>query len=142
MVGKWYSTGPLSFGQRRLSSNGIIAVGDASGMIDPFTGTGLQMALRTGEITADAISESSCDRGLKTDRADVDDQLQIIASAIERYRSAYKTEFNNRMRAAGLLRSIAFSPQAAGIVASLLARTPRLTDLMLRSTRSGSGAAG
>jgi len=142
MVGKWYSTGPLSFGQRHLSRNGIIAVGDASGMIDPFTGTGLQMALRTGEIAADAISESVCDRGLTNDSGDMDNQLQIIESAIERYRTAYKAEFNNRMRAAGLLRSIAFSPQAAGIVASVLARTPKLTDLMLRATRSGSGAAG
>ena len=142
IVGKWYSTGPLSFGQRRLSSNGVIAIGDASGMIDPFTGTGLQMALRTGEIAAAAITESICNAKLQNDPEDMNDQLQIVESAIERYRNEYKAEFNNRMRAAGLLRSIAFSPQAAGIVASVLARTPKLTDLMLRATRSGSGAAG
>lgn len=141
MVGKWYSTGPLSFGQRRLSSNGVIAIGDASGMIDPFTGTGLQMALRTGEIAANAIGESLCNAELQNDAENPDDRSPIVDFAIERYRSEYKTEFNKRMRAAGLLRSIAFSPQAAGIVASVLARTPKLTDLMLRATRSGSGAA-
>jgi flavin-dependent dehydrogenase len=36
----------------------VIAIGDASGMIDPFTGTGIQIALRTGEIAAEAIIET------------------------------------------------------------------------------------
>src|SRR6185369_12660680 len=55
VVGKWHSVGPLAFGHRRLSQSGVLAIGDASGMIDPFTGTGIQMALRTGEMTAQAI---------------------------------------------------------------------------------------
>jgi flavin-dependent dehydrogenase len=50
LAGKWHSAGPLTFGRRRLARDGVIAIGDASGMIDPFTGTGIQMALRTGEM--------------------------------------------------------------------------------------------
>src|SRR5262249_20595066 len=37
VVGKWLSAGPLFFGRRQLFHQGIIAVGDAAGMIDPFT---------------------------------------------------------------------------------------------------------
>src|SRR5215813_5512098 len=46
VLGKWLSAGPLVFGHRRLFRDGVIAIGDAAGMIDPFTGTGIQIALR------------------------------------------------------------------------------------------------
>lgn len=123
VVGKWLSTGPLTFGKRRLSQNGVIAIGDASGMIDPFTGTGIQMALRTGELAAESITEA--EPYAPPDR--------ILTS----YRARYDNEFGSRMRVAGFLRSAAFSPATANFFARILARMPRLTRAVLKSTRSG-----
>jgi flavin-dependent dehydrogenase len=126
VVGKWHSVGPLAFGHRRLSQNGVIAIGDASGMIDPFTGTGIQIALRTGEIAAEAIIES-----FKEDRN------KLFDETLGRYSSRYEEEFGRRMKAAGLLRIAAFSPATASFAASVLARAPGLTRRMVRATRSG-----
>jgi geranylgeranyl reductase family protein len=126
VVGKWHSVGPLAFGHRRLSENGVIAIGDASGMIDPFTGTGIQIALRTGEIAAEAIIESFNEG-----------RNQLFDETLGRYSSRYEEEFGRRMKAAGLLRIAAFSPATASFAASVLARAPGLTRRLVRATRSG-----
>ena len=128
VVGKWHSVGPLAFGKRRLSRDGIIAIGDASGMIDPFTGTGIQMALRTGEIAACSILDVLSDAPGKA--ADVERVLSA-------YQSRYNLEFDNRMMIAGLLRGAAFSPRAANLVAGLFARAPWIARRVLKATRSG-----
>jgi flavin-dependent dehydrogenase len=126
--GAWHSTGPLSFGKRALSRAGVIAVGDASGMIDPFTGTGIQIALRTGELAAQAVCERM---GAGRHRGD------LLADALTQYSKAYEAEFACRMRAARLLRITALSPRLTDISARLLARAPRAARRVLRATRSG-----
>lgn len=164
VVGRWHSVGPLRFGRRRLSQNGIIAIGDAAGMIDPFTGTGIQMALRTGEIAAEAIIESlnSVDkekkRGDSLPLSDLNNPTvrackerdaaspsvsvsgrigtALIQEALARYAAQYDREFGKRMAVAGLLRSAAFSPSTANFVAGVLASMPGLARRVLRATRS------
>jgi flavin-dependent dehydrogenase len=133
--GKWYSAGPLTFGRRRLAREGVIAIGDASGMIDPFTGTGVQMALRTGEMAADAIVETLGDSHSAIVGEDGVGRSTGPESVLACYARHYKQEFHNRMRVAGLLRTAAFSPPTASVVASVLARMPRLTNLVFRATR-------
>ena len=133
VVGKWHSVGPLAFGKRRLSKGGIIAIGDASGMIDPFTGTGIQIALRTGEMAAEAILEAgnrATDRGPNFGR--------VLAA----YQARYDLEFNSRMMAAGMLRGVAFSPGAANFLAGVFGRVPWLARRVLRATRSGNNMRG
>ncbi len=128
VVDKWHSVGPLAFGKRRLSLGGIIAIGDASGMIDPFTGTGIQIALRTGEIAAESIIDVLSN---STDRAG--DVERVLAA----YQKSYDLEFNNRMMIAGLLRGVAFSPQTANLLARVFARVPWVARRVLKATRSG-----
>ena len=130
VVDKWHSVGPLAFGHRRLSRGGIIAIGDASGMIDPFTGTGIQIALRTGEIAADAMTDVLND---SPDR--VCDARRVLAA----YQASYDREFNNRMMIAGVLRGAAFSPRAANLLAGVFARVPWVARRVLKATRSGTG---
>lgn len=155
VVGKWYSAGPLTFGRRRLAQGGVIAIGDASGMIDPFTGTGIQMALRTGEIAAEAIFEamgaSLASRASSArfaaaapavTRNSQNPSTPFLASVLSGYRRRYEHEFGNRMKVAGLLRAAAFSPPAASLFVGVLAHAPRLTSLMLKATRSGNGSSG
>ena len=142
LEGKWHSAGPLSFGRRRLSRDGVIAIGDASGMIDPFTGTGIQIALRTGEMAADAIAAAMSSSGdLNGSRKPGRGQgvATLSGSVLASYSQQYQDEFHRRMRAAGLLRVAAFSTVTASAVASVLARMPMLANLVLRATRSGKG---
>ncbi len=128
VVGEWHSTGPLSFGTRSLSRGGVLAVGDASGMIDPFTGTGIQIALRTGELAARVI----CER-MGAGRH----QDDLFGDVLARYSTAYDEEFGKRMKVAALLRVAAFSPRLTDLAARLLARAPGLAERVLKATRSG-----
>jgi flavin-dependent dehydrogenase len=128
IVGAWHSTGPLSFGKRALSRGGVLAVGDASGMIDPFTGTGIQIALRTGELAAQAVCERM---GTGRHRGD------LFADALTQYSTAYEAEFARRMRVAKLLRFTALSPRLTDMSAKLLARAPGTARRILKATRSG-----
>src|ERR1044072_7192129 len=109
VAGKWFTVGPLVFGRRRLSQNGVIAIGDASGMIDPFTGTGIQIALRTGELVAESIIDSMHFSSKTLERS----AQEIFQNVLARYSAAYEAEFGKRMRWAGLLRTVAFSTATA-----------------------------
>lgn len=120
---RWLTVGPLTFGRGRLSRDGIIAVGDAAGMIDPFTGTGLQIAVRSGEIAAEAVLDSL--------------GRHQPEQAIEAYAARYRREFSGRMAVAGLLRSAALSSRLANSLAGLLARSPRMARALVRATRTG-----
>ncbi|HEY7911312.1 MAG TPA: NAD(P)/FAD-dependent oxidoreductase [Blastocatellia bacterium] len=128
IVGAWHSTGPLSFGKRALARGGVLTVGDASGMIDPFTGTGIQIALRTGELAAQAVCErmgSGRHRG------------HLFADALAQYSAAYEAEFAGRMRVARLLRITALSPRLTNMSARLLSRAPGTARRVLKATRGG-----
>jgi len=129
VVGKWHSVGPLTFGHRRLSQSGVLAVGDASGMIDPFTGTGIQIALRTGELAAEAIIQAM-------NESQAAPPTSLFAQALAHYSETYAREFGKRMRVAGWLRRAALSPAVASPLARLLAWSPALTRHVLRATRS------
>ncbi|MGA9768801.1 MAG: NAD(P)/FAD-dependent oxidoreductase [Blastocatellia bacterium] len=137
--GKWYTVGPLVFGRRRLSQNGVIAIGDASGMIDPFTGTGIQIALRTGELVAESVIASMHTSSAKGEGRSAQELFQNV---VARYSAAYEVEFGKRMKMAGLLRTVAFSTATANFLASLLAISPGLARRVLLATRSGAHAEG
>ncbi|HXU39083.1 MAG TPA: NAD(P)/FAD-dependent oxidoreductase [Blastocatellia bacterium] len=157
VAGKWYSAGPLTFGRRRLARNGILAIGDASGMIDPFTGTGIQIALRTGEMASEAICETltlSSGASVESNAAVGGDAAvpplstaiaigngsragSIVDEVLARYAQRYESELDQRMKTAGLLRVAAFSPRTASLFAGVLTRAPRLAGFIFRATRSG-----
>lgn len=137
VTGKWLSVGPLTFGTRRLSQDGVLALGDASGMIDPFTGTGIQIALRTGEMAADAIVEAfgHTSEGHKS-AGSFSNSRRLIDRVIDLYRARYTKEFGKRMKVAEVLRNAAFSPTMANYLATLLGGMPWITRRVLRATRS------
>jgi flavin-dependent dehydrogenase len=118
-------------------------------MIDPFTGTGIQIALRTGEMAADALIAALAgeisDQGNLADSGGSQGTLpargsgrrRIVASALALYGRLYEHEFGRRLTASGLLRRVAFSPSVANGLAGILSRAPWLVRRMLRETRSG-----
>ncbi|HEY6333983.1 MAG TPA: FAD-dependent monooxygenase [Blastocatellia bacterium] len=148
---KWLSVGPLTFGKRRISMNGVIAIGDAAGMIDPFTGTGIQIALRSGEILADSvISALSAGPGGKIQpeeneaHSKVSKALEglqgklpagVFERVLSRYRDAYDAEFGQRMWVAQILRRAAFSAATGNVMGRALARAPGIGLRMMKATR-------
>lgn len=129
--GRWLSVGPLVFGRRRLFRNGLIAVGDSGGMIDPFTGTGMQIALRSGEL----VSQAFFDRFDETS-ARIGTTSSFPDEVSERYARLYGAEFTTRMSVAGMLRKIAFSDVGRAAAGRFFSAAPTITRRILRSTRA------
>ena len=100
----WMSVALESFGRQPLvPANGLLLIGDAAAFIDPFTGSGMLMALESGAVAARTIFESR-------DRLANESSFSDLAN---RYRENYIRTFNSRLRVSGLLRQAAFVPRLA-----------------------------
>jgi flavin-dependent dehydrogenase len=53
---RWYITGPLCFGPAPTARPDTLATGDALCFVDPFTGSGLLAAVRTGSWAGEALA--------------------------------------------------------------------------------------
>ncbi|HKV43745.1 MAG TPA: NAD(P)/FAD-dependent oxidoreductase [bacterium] len=67
IVGGLRTTGPVTFWRRRTVARGTLLAGDAAAFIDPMTGQGVSLALRGGELAAEAAVRA-LDRGGPTRR--------------------------------------------------------------------------
>ena len=60
---------PMGFNRQPHYTRGLLLVGDAGGMVNPFNGEGIAYALESGEIAADAMAEAHY-RGVGTASAE------------------------------------------------------------------------
>jgi flavin-dependent dehydrogenase len=56
-VSRFYATKDYTYKSRRLAGDGWVLIGDAFGFLDPLYSSGVLLALRSGELAADCISE-------------------------------------------------------------------------------------
>ncbi len=60
---------PMAFNRQPLYGRGLLLVGDAGGMVNPFNGEGIAYAMESAELAADAIAEAKA-RGIGTESAE------------------------------------------------------------------------
>jgi flavin-dependent dehydrogenase len=53
---QWFSTGPLQYGQAFANAGRVYPAGDALSFVDPFTGSGLLAAVRSGAMAGKAAA--------------------------------------------------------------------------------------
>jgi menaquinone-9 beta-reductase len=100
----WLAVSIDKFGLKDLNpAKNLLAIGDAAAFIDPFTGSGMLMALESGEMLAQCVLESSA--------------TEQIA---ESYQLRHREKFQNRLRISSYLRRAAFSPRLANFTISML----------------------
>ena len=100
----WLSVALESFGRHTLvPAHGLLMIGDAAAFIDPFTGSGMLMALESGAILAQSICEF---------RHQLANESSFPELA-DRYRSKYERAFHARFRVSSYLRRAAFVPRLA-----------------------------
>lgn len=125
----WLSVSLESFGRRTLApAPGLLTVGDAAAFIDPFTGSGMLMALESGQVAADTVS-----RNLRPARPD-----NGFDSLANDYRAEYQRRFAARLRVSGMLRRAAFFPHLAEAAIVFFGTSSILRRRLARATRQSS----
>ena len=117
----WLAVSIGSFGRTpRPRMRNLLSVGDSAAFIDPFTGSGMLMALEGSKLLAEMINSASSGPAL----------IQ------EAYDAAFARVFGRRLRVCSLLRRAAFLPVVPSIAISLLGSSRRGRNYLAGATRS------
>jgi len=124
----WLGVSLEGFGRQVVvPADGMLVAGDAAAFIDPFTGSGILMALETGQLAAETIIDH-----LPTLRSNGD--FELLA---KQYRVAYTRRFRTRLRVCSFLRTAAFVPRFAGAAILFSSASEQLRKRLATATRSG-----
>jgi len=127
----WLSVALDTFGPGKLApAQGLISIGDAAAFIDPFTGSGMLMALESGQIAAQTIA-----RYLPSLRQTGQTGGQSLAKLAHDYQTEYSRVFNSRLRCSAFLRRAAFVPFLAEAAILIFGPSARLRRRLARATR-------
>ena len=119
----WHAVPIERFGRGTLvPAEGLLTIGDAAAFIDPFTGSGILLALESAKIAAEAI----------TNHLTKSSDFHVLA---DEYRRKYASAFDSRLRVCSMLRHAAFVPFLAETTILLLSRSLRLRRRIARATR-------
>ena len=112
----WMAVSFEGFGRSELSYGPrLFAVGDAASFIDPFTGSGMLMALESSAVLAEALATPG-------------DLSQV-------YSGLYSRRFRRRLFVCSLLRNAAFRTRSAALVSAALRGLPFAAEALARLTR-------
>ncbi len=98
----------------------LFAVGDAAAFIDPFTGSGMLMALESAKLLAEKL---------------VSLPMSDVRGA---YREAHRRMFKRRLLLCSIMRQLSFSQTLAEAAVGLAGLSASLRQVLARTTRSGS----
>jgi flavin-dependent dehydrogenase len=125
----WLAVSLEGFGRHSVAPvNGLLAIGDAASFIDPFTGSGMLMALESGELAANAIVDYL---NHKNGSRSIDD-LRVS------YSVTYNRTINSRLKICSLMRKAAFVPGLAEIAVRLFGASEGIRRRLARATRGTS----
>ena len=110
-----------SFRTRSATADRALLVGDAALFLDPFTGQGIWLALRSAVLAADAAA-----RALASGRCD--------RAALSGYDAARQAEFAARLRVSRALQAILYRPAAARWLVRALGRDRPLARTLAAAT--------
>ncbi len=116
----WLAVSVDGFGTKDLNpAENLLTVGDASAFIDPFTGSGMLMALESADILSEIITENHF-------------SLNEIPKV---YKTLHKSKFQKRLRVCSVMRRLSFTPNFAKIAISLLSLSRKSREILVHSTR-------
>ncbi len=119
----WLAVSVDGFGLKNLNpAPNLLTVGDAAAFIDPFTGSGMLMALEGAKVLSESITENRF----------------LPAKIVENYNLNFQQKFQKRLRICSLMRRAAFVPNLAKTVISALSLSRAAREILARSTRQSS----
>lgn len=108
----------LAFSVRPPKIGGLVLVGDASGFIDPFTGEGIYLSLRSAEIASEVID-------LCFKRKD------FSRGALAVYEQKRKKEFNKKFLLSKIFQRLIYNPLLCNRVIQILAKNPEQAETLV-----------
>lgn len=96
---------PMGFNRTPHYTRGLLLVGDAGGMVNPFNGEGIAYAMESAELAADAIAEAHY-RGVGTASAE---------RALEGYPTRLKADLGGYYRLGNLFVKLIGNPKVMGV---------------------------
>lgn len=120
LANEWLAVSINGFGTKGLApAANLFTIGDAAAFIDPFTGSGMVMALESSDVLAKVITRHRRSPEL------IDTE----------YVETYRRRFSMRLRVCSMLRRAAFMPRLATAVVSSLRVNSTARRLLARATR-------
>jgi flavin-dependent dehydrogenase len=116
------STSGLIFREPQTQHGDVLLAGDAAGFIDPFAGDGISLALHSGSLAAECLSEFL---GGKSS----------LEEALNQYAARYRGRFSRAFKNAARLRRLLQTPAWIRSRLLLLAGTSLMAGLIVRGTR-------
>ncbi len=98
----------LAYSVKTPQCGGLILVGDATGFIDPFTGEGIYLSLRSSQLATGVIARAF-------------DRLDFSKSHLENYNRLRSEEFSKRFFLSNTLQRLIYSPALCVRVVKTLA---------------------
>jgi flavin-dependent dehydrogenase len=123
---QWLAVSLDGFGRQDVApAEGLLTVGDAASFIDPFTGSGMLMALESGELAARVIGNY----------LDADDESANLNALRSNYAAAYQRVFDSRLKVSSLLRKAAFVPGLAELSIRFFGASNQIRRRLAQATR-------
>ena len=110
-------TGPVYFTAKPPQERDVLMVGDAAGVIDPFSGEGQASALSSGILAADTLELALSGEG-------------SLARAPQLYAAAWKRRFGTRFSWSAAFRRLMLNPSTGAVAARLAG--PRIIRFAIR----------
>jgi flavin-dependent dehydrogenase len=122
VVSDWLSVPLAGYGSWNVTPfPGVLSIGDAAAFIDPFTGSGIALALESSKIVCRSISERR--------------NNEEIANT---YRQMHARNFKWRLRTCAAIRMMSRSQLLTEVIIGALANSELARRLVTRMTRSSS----
>jgi len=123
IVKDWLAVPIESYGRAALApTDGLLTIGDAAAFIDPFTGSGILLALESAKIAANVVVDGVASNASFSEIADD-------------YQREYSQAFDRRLRISSFVRHAAFVPFLAETVIKTLALSDGVTHRLVKATR-------
>ncbi len=103
----------LAYDIAPVPCGGLMLVGDAMGFIDPFTGEGIYLSLRSAQLVAETL-DAALQRG------------EVSRTVLAVYETERLKEFQKKFTLSRMLQTLIYSPVLCRQVVGLLGRNPAL----------------
>jgi menaquinone-9 beta-reductase len=121
LEGKVRATGPMARRCTGTVAPGALLIGDAAEFVDPFTGEGLYIAMRSAELAAPVIAEALAAR-------------RVDRRMLDRFHEARTREFSEKYRMCWLIQKHLYTPWLANYIVRRMAANPALADTLAAVT--------